>query len=163
MNTFATIELFQFFKEVKFYTLHLNEEEEPLALQFIRQNRKHRHMPVLRKWISKIGNERGALAHFFRNEAVGGSGASALPPPKDILNQGCVLRWYCLRMRPTTVILFNGGEKTKRKAQDCPNVANHFEQANKLSSLLWQANREEEITFDENDELVFDQNYKLKL
>jgi hypothetical protein len=66
-------------------------------------------------------------------------------------------------MRHTTVFLFNGGEKTKNKAQDCPNVRQYFEQANFLSSLLWQAYDNKEITFDENDELIIPENYKLQL
>lgn len=81
-----------------------------------------------------IGNQKGALPHYFRHERV----AEALPPPAGTRIRGelCFmphfpLRLYCLRVCSEIVILFNGAEKTAPTAQQGAtaqvfNEANHF-------------------------------------
>lgn len=162
MNKFATIvKLFEF-KEVIFYSVLIEGETFPLGLQFLQTNNAHPHMPVLMSLIKNMGNKRGAMEYMFRDESYNGS-AKALPSPRNILHEECSLRWYCIRMRPSTVVLFNGGEKTAQTAQDCPNVWPHFLQANELSNKIWKAFDEGEITFNSDDRLELDDEFKLEL
>jgi hypothetical protein len=151
MPTFVTIKEFQTFKEVTFYTVKIDGDTKSLGSQFIESNKTHKHIEVLRTWISNIGNKRGASLDLFRNERE----ADALPPPVEITMKACKLRWYCLRMSRSAVILFNGGEKTKgiNNARDCPNVSTHFELANKLSLAIWKAFDNGEFGFDHRDRL----------
>ena len=151
MPNFATIIEFQTFREVTFYTVKIDGDNKSLGSQFIESNKSHKHIEILRTWISNIGNKRGANVDLFRNERE----ADALPPPIEITMKACKLRWYCLRMSRSTVILFSGGEKTKEinNAQDCPIVGPHFELANKLSYAIWEAFDNEEFGFDQRDRL----------
>ena len=57
----------------------------------------------------------------------------------------------------------NGGVKTTRKAQDCPNVKGHFHQANFLSEKIWASFDSKEISLDNNDRLIVEKDYKLNL
>jgi len=159
MSTFATIiELYKF-KEVTFYSLILEGEQKPLGMQFLENHGKHPHFRVLMTWLKKIGNDYSAAQYFFRPEKK----ADALPPPRDITHEVCDLRWYCLRMTQSSVVVFNGGVKTTRKAQHCPNVKGHFHQANFLSEKIWASFDSKEISLDNNDRLVVEKDYKLNL
>ncbi|MCC7026439.1 MAG: hypothetical protein IT265_05760 [Saprospiraceae bacterium] len=151
MCTFATIIDFYSFKEVSFYTIMMEGDDKSLGSQFIDSNRTHKHINILRAWIQNIGNKRGAKSYLFRPEGK----ADALPPPIEVTQRECSLRWYCLRMNENVIILFNGGEKTKgiRLAQDCPNVRPHFELANKLSEAIWEAFANYEFDFDDRNRL----------
>jgi hypothetical protein len=152
MPTFATIIELYAFKEVTFYTVKIEGETAPLGSQFIESNKKHKDIDVLKTWIRNLGEKRGALAHLFRPERK----AEALPPPIEITQKSCSLRWYCLRMSRGAVILFNGGEKTKgiKSAQDCPVVGPHFVLANQLSDAIWDAYDQGVFEFDQRDRLT---------
>jgi len=56
------------------------------------------------------------------------------------------IRLYCLYVSKNIVILFNGGIKTKQKAQDCENVKRYFLEAEKLTAIIDSMIRE--IEFD---------------
>ena len=157
MNRFATIVELYRFREVTFYSIKIEDEPKPLGLQFLDNNSRHPHFQVLIEWIKRIGNDYAAAKHYFRSEKT----ANALPPPINITHRESILRWYCLRMNHTTVIVFNGGIKTKQKAQDCPNVAPHFYQAIHLSNKLWKAFDREEIWFDDEDTLIIEEGFLL--
>jgi len=101
MPTFATIIELYAFKEVTFYTVKIEGETASLGSQFIESNKSHKHIKILITWLQNIGNKRGALSHFFRGERK----ADALPPPIEITQKQCQLRWYCLRMSRNAVIL----------------------------------------------------------
>ena len=58
-----------------------------------------------------------------------------------------------------SVILFNGGVKTARRAQDCQNVSSHFEQACKLSIKVWEEIANKEVIIDSSDNLIVRENY----
>jgi hypothetical protein len=152
MPTFATIIELYPFKEVTFYTVKIEGETASLGSQFIESNKSHKHIKVLITWLQNIGNNRGALAHLFRSERK----ADALPPPIEITQKSCSLRWYCLRMSRSAVILFNGGEKTKgiNDARDCPVVGPHFNLANQLCDAIWDAFDKEVFEFDKRDRLT---------
>ena len=162
MNKFATIvKLFEF-REVTFYSILIEDEEIPMGLQFLENHNQHPDMPVLRAWLTKIGNERGAMNYFFRDESFNGS-AQALPPPINVSHDMCSLRWYCMRMSPAAVVVFNGGEKTAQTAQDCPNVRPHFLLANNLSNKIWAAFDAREIRLDDNDRLKIDDDFEIEI
>lgn len=152
MPTFATIIELYAFKEVTFYTVKIEGETASLGSQFIESNKKHKHFEILMSWIRNLGNKRSALVHLFRSERK----ADALPPPIEITQKSCSLRWYCLRMSRSAVILFNGGEKTKgiKSAQDCPLVGPHFDLANQLSDAIWDAYEQGVFEFDQRDRLT---------
>ena len=152
MSTFATIIEFYKFQKVTFYTIIINGEIASLGTQFIENNKKHKHMVILKTWIQNIGNKRGARSYLFRPERK----ANALPPPIEISHKSCSLRWYCLHLSESVVILFNGGEKTKniRAAQDCPIVGPHFELANILSEAILKAYDQKVFSFNKSGRLV---------
>jgi len=58
------------------------------------------------------------------------------------------IRLYCLYVSKNIVIHFNGGIKTKQKAQDCENVKRYFLEAEKLTAIIDSMIREREIEFD---------------
>lgn len=158
MKDNATIVELYRFKYTTFYTVKYDCDEMPLGLQFLKEYSQHKHFKIFKTWIQKIGNERGAVGHFFRQERE----AEALPPPKDIINESCDLRWYCLRINPAIVIMFNGGVKTKQKAQHCPNVSKHFDEANKLAEQIWKEIEEaENIRINPDDSLFILDSFKL--
>jgi len=66
-------------------------------------------------------------------------------------------------MSHASVIVFNGGVKTAQKAQDCPNVKEHFQHANLLSEKIWDSFDNGEISFDDRDRLVIQEDFKLYL
>ena len=158
MKKRATIVEFVKFKETIFYTVEF-EGEKAMGFDFITKNSKHPHMSVLMAWIKKIGSHRSAAQHFFRQERA----ANALPPPINITHTECSLRWYCLRINSRAVILFNGAEKTTQKAQDCPNVSQHFYHAIDLSEVIWEEIDAGNILINENDDLEVADNYQFEI
>ena len=159
MNTFVTIVELYTFPKVKFYSVLVDGEALPMGMNFLNTHGKHKHFQVLMAWIKKIGNNYAASQHYFRQERT----ADALPPPINITHKKCSLRWYCLRVSPSAVILFDGGSKTTKKAQDCPNVSDHFENANIISEAIWEAYDEGNISLDHNDRLDVADNLKLEV
>jgi hypothetical protein len=153
---------------VTYYTIQIEEEEENLFLQFVNAVKDdedaQEELAILRKWISKIGDEIGARKNYFRGEGYGKGGASALPPPARYLNLDCSLRLYCMHINEHIVILFGGAQKTAQRAQDCPQVRPHFLLANKLSAAIDEAIRFREIWLSEDDrQLLFDEDFELEI
>ena len=101
----------------------------------------------------KIGNDKGALEDFFRFENT----AQALPPSGKhkvgelTINYGNFpLRLYCLRISDSLVVLFNGGEKTNRRAQG-GNTSMVFVEANQFAKRILEALRTNEIHITPNE------------
>ena len=59
-----------------------------------------------------------------------------------------LFRSYCLFISTSIVFLFNGGIKTKDKAQDCENVKGYFQEANKITLRIDELIRDRQIEFD---------------
>ncbi|OHX65135.1 hypothetical protein [Flammeovirga pacifica] len=159
---YYTINEFQTYENVTYYTLQeVDEEGEPIGDsetdQFIgsfMDTEYRSNIQELFKSIEIIGEEYGALDRFFRHE----QSAHGLPPPTSlfstILNVSDAeipLRLYCLRVTEEVVILFNGGNKTAEKAQDCPNVAPHFNFANRAANSIDQLILSRDIQIDGKD------------
>ncbi|MDP3929878.1 MAG: hypothetical protein Q8R57_12715 [Bacteroidota bacterium] len=125
MNTFA-LEIFDDQGQVcTFYTVRWEGAELSETDKFFQKFRYDEKLKdslrELASFLEVVGDEYGALEDFFRFE----SAAHALPPSgtykvEDVyINYGNFpLRLYCLRMSETLVVLFNGGEKTGKTAQD---------------------------------------------
>jgi hypothetical protein len=96
-------------------------ETEKFMQKFRQDPRLRPALLELIAFLDIIANERGAHESFFRFEDQ----AQALPPRGrrrfgelrfDFSN--FELRLYCLRLSDTILVLFNGGEKNSRTAQD---------------------------------------------
>ena len=146
-----------------FYTIRIENDTKSLARQFIIKHSTSEHiesLQIMRKYLEKIGNDIGASTRYFRPEGYAGGDACALPPPYINMN----MRWYGMIVSRHVVFLFGGGIKTRRTAQECPNVRKHFYQANRLAKIIHYAIMEGDIVIDnEARTLIFDPEYKLQL
>lgn len=157
-----------------YYTLSINNES-PLFEQFIEKNSGENKEKLyhIMAWIQQIGDKVGVYNQYFRNEAETAD-TSAIPPkgknrkPSYVeineetgegQNAANNLRLYSFRANEYVVFLFNGDIKTTQKAQDCPNVKEHFRFANRLTGLLEMAFKNREIQWNEDytDILVEDE------
>lgn len=152
MNRFA-LEIFDDQGDVcTFYTVRWEDAElsetDKFFLKYENDSTFGRPLQELVKFISKkIGNEKGALAYFFRFENT----AQALPPSgkykveEAYINYGNFpLRLYCLRISETLVVLFNGGEKTADTAQG-GKTSMAFHEANIFAKRILDALKQEDI------------------
>lgn len=125
MNTFE-LEIFSDEgKMCSFYTVRWSDsgvsETEKFYEKCYRKDNLKRPLQELSKFLDEIiGNDRGALAPFFRFENT----AQALPPSGfyavgnlTFNYAGFPLRLYCLRLTENLVVLFNGDEKTSQTAK----------------------------------------------
>lgn len=134
------------FRKVQYYTVEIErdgEREEDEFKKFMLVHGQTNDGQKLLALMKKLGDEVGAKEFYFRFEEE----AVALPSKPRVLERNSLrplitddqLRLYCLRISDSIVILFNGGVKTTHKAQDCPNVRQHFKKANKLASIINKA------------------------
>jgi hypothetical protein len=170
VNNFAVIErLDEFtFKKVKYYSIRLLENENEVNEFYDFLNRMEDIPEIetdlnnLVSWIEEIGDNHGAKKdQFFRHEAKRGE-ASALPPPCGTMESYEIvveenLRLYCMVANEHVVILFNGGIKTTRFAQDCPAVGSYFKQANYFTTKIDKLFQEKLISWNEDyTDICFD-------
>lgn len=171
----------QAYDKVVYYSVTLFDEEDNLIStngsmfeDFIKKHevQNYQELDYVLNWIRYIGDNKGALPHYFRFE----NRASGLPPKaKTAVNENVSfvdverpdlpnfsLRLYCLRLNEHVVILFNGDIKTTEKAQDCPNVGGHFKLANKLSECIDKAIVQRDIDLLEYD-IAYDDNLELTI
>ena len=74
-----------------------------------------------------------------------------------------MLRLYTFRVNESVVFLFNGGIKTTKYAQDCPNVGPYFQLANQLTAALQKALEEKEIRWNESfTQIDYDSDFELE-
>ena len=167
MSRFATIVPAIRFRKVRYYSIQMEDSDQPLFLEFVNNHAADEYaepLSLIRSWIKKIGNDIGAQEHYFRFEGFRGGDARAFPPPSRYLDIDCHLRLYCMRINQDIVILFSGAEKTAPTAQACDLVRPHFLLANKLTRTIDQLLREGDIQIDEDrGELVFSRDLTLEL
>jgi hypothetical protein len=180
VNNIATISLVQRFKKVSYYSVTFDDQTESLFEQFLEQHtdksrEKLNHILV---WIKLIGDNIGARASYFRNEAESAD-TSALPPKGVDREPTYVeyneetdqdepkandLRLYCLRANEHVVFLFSGDIKTAATAQECDQVRPHFKLANALTKALDEAFREKEILWTEdNEDIIIDSDFIINI
>lgn len=154
MNTFAKIIRVEGFtgKQVNFYTIHFENrkcsEFEDFILRHITNTEKEVQLNYLNETLDRF-SKKGAKSQYFRAERA----FHALPPPARYLEYEMgseQLRLYCLYISKNIVFLFNGGIKTKQKAQDCRNVKRYFLEAEKLTAVIDAMINDGEIEFDTN-------------
>lgn len=151
MPTFVHIEKVKDldFEEVEYFSVRDENLKQSEFERFL-----DRHMAVsevetefadLLAWLEHLGNE-GAEERYFRHEQR----AQALPPNLRYLDitYEKQLRLYCLRLSPRAVFLFCGGIKTTDKAQDCPNVGQHFYNAQQFCKKIEELLRSKDVYLD---------------
>jgi len=176
----VTILLVERFKKVSYYTIKLEDEQQPLFMQFLEKHtiENKEKLNHIIAWIKVIGKRIGARASYFRNEAETAD-TSALPPKgvnreptyveynettgaKEVTTNN--LRLYCLRANEHVVFLFSGDIKTAPTAQACDQVRPHFRLANQLTKAIDEAFRDKDITWAEyNEDIIYDQDFKLNI
>lgn len=148
------------FKRVKYYSVLINSnlESDCEFFKFLEKFENEKSISddlvLLLEWIEQIGNYYGAQSKFFRNEACI-SDTSALPPPAAVMRTSDIvvkgkLRLYCFRVSECVVFLYNGGVKTTQRAQECPNVKEHFKLANLISGSIQTALVEKRMKWNKN-------------
>ena len=174
MNKFAHIKPIAQYARVSYYSIVLEEDDAVSLFEkfVIEQDRAERKkLNHILRWIKIIGEKYGAQIHHFRPEAKFAD-ASALPPkgktrePAYIENgkkANNMLRLYTFRVNESVVFLFNGGLKTTKYAQDCPNVAPCFHLANQLTAALQKALEEKEIRWNEDfTQIDYDSDFEIQ-
>jgi hypothetical protein len=167
VNTFASLyELSELSgQKTRFYTVRFEQknytEFEDFLLRHEQREDLAEQLDELIAWLDEIAERRGAPHWLFRHE----NKAQALPPKQRLSHlEVNNLRLYCLRLSDRLVILFNGGEKTAARAQNCPNVKPYFVQANRLAAAIDESLRSAELNLIENGtRLVYPQNFELVL
>lgn len=150
MKYFVTVEEVFEFTKVRFYSIKVanllgDAPEYSEFEKFLLKFRNAENEDVKEEFediiaiIEHIGDNSADMKYFrFENMAVG------LPSPKNTkiemvdIKVNSKLRLYCVLIDESNVILCNGGWKTKDQAQNCPNVAPHFDFANKLAKYIIQ-------------------------
>lgn len=168
---YKTIEIVHIisFSSVTYYSVRLDGAENTLFDDFLTKHESVKYkyeLDYIRSWLVKIG-QTGAKETFFRNEAVRGGEAKALPPKSNMIDiklSNFTLRLYCMRFNANIVFLFSGAVKTARVAQDCFNVKPHFELANKISKSIAKSFKSGDIRLSKNGNyLIFDNDFKIEL
>lgn len=169
MNSFI-LEIFDAdFQMVTYYTVRWEDQELSETDKFFEkfsEDDKHReNFNQILALMELIGDKKGALPVFFtRHEDE----ASALPPPyvqEFSLNfDGNDLRLYCVRVCKSIVVLFNGGIKSARTAQDSEDLTSKFREAKSFAKKIFKEIRDGMIeinesnhslrSFDDNDEII---------
>ncbi|MFZ5939677.1 MAG: hypothetical protein ACOYXB_03805 [Bacteroidota bacterium] len=173
MNRFARIQVLNdfYFRKVKYYSICIEESENTEFEDFLTRMESEPEYEEdvinLFSWLELIGEYEGAKEKYFRHEGLI-SDTKALPPPASQMDDNGLnvrdLRLYCQRLNEHVVILFNGGIKTKNKAQDCPNVSGYFRQANKFSKQINELFAQKEIKWNSNHtDIIFDSDLILEL
>lgn len=171
MDNFVCIKFIKEYNKVIYYSVVINGYEDQASLfegfvdkHSVVNKEKLNHILT---WLRVIGNRYGALSHLFRDE----KDAAALPPP-GTKREPCYieedqtasnnLRLYCHRLNEHVVILFDGDIKTADQAQNCPQVAPHFNLANTLALAIDNALRDGDIEWDDDYlDIIYEQNLKI--
>ncbi len=134
----------------RYYSIRFEGKATDEAEDFFIRHERHiqleEEMDEILAWIEGIAHNTGALEHFFRPERK----AAALPPENrerarnrqrfDIQYQEINrLRLYLIRFNECVVVLLNGGLKTTRDPEQCPNVRQYFRQAQRIAEALDEA------------------------
>lgn len=172
MNTFAHIKPIAEYNKVAYYSICIDDKETSLFEDFIKEQTKEnsKKLDHILNWLEQIGNNYGARTDYFRPE--GETADTSALPPKGInrkpqytehrKNKANTLRLYCLRANESVVFLFNGDIKTKRTAQECPNVRPHFKLANKLTKAIDEAFKDDEIVWNDDCTLInYNEDFKI--
>lgn len=145
------------FALVTYYTVRWDEaaenETNKFVLRFANSEEFRPFYQQIAALLADMGERKGARKYYFsRHEDA----ASALPP-KGIFEVNGIeldfyenpLRLYCTRLNDNMVVLFNGGLKTARTAQESEDLARKFREAQHFAKRIWEAVLDESIIIDE--------------
>lgn len=141
------------FSKTWFYTVQVEgrpmSEFQDFQKRMQRDKKDKNQVAEINRFIKQIGKYYGAQDRYFKREG----NAERLPPPthRFIESDGETdfgLRLYCVRISDEIVILLNGDRKTTQKLQDCPNCKPHFDFANMISDLIFDARQNDLLEFD---------------
>lgn len=158
---FIQLEHLQFSK-VWFYTIQVEgksvSEFQDFQKRMQLDKKDKKQVAEINRYIEQIGKYYGAQDRYFKREGH----AERLPPPthRFIDSDGETdfgLRLYCIRISDEIVILLNGDRKTTQKLRDCKNCKPHFDFANRISDLIFDAKQRDLLEFDGFDILVDDE------
>lgn len=173
MNKFATIVPLHSLQlnKVKYYSIQFEDSDVTEFEDFLNRMEEKKEIEEdlnnLMVWIDEIGDKYGAQDKFFRHEGYFAD-LSALPPPQKVMKLQRIevenIRLYCLKANKHVVFLFNGGIKTKQKAQYCPNVGPYFKQANQIVKAIEALFHHKDIQWNNNQtDIIFDQKTAITL
>jgi hypothetical protein len=159
--------------KVRYYSIQFEgnttDEIEDFMLRHESKIHLQEELDEIIDWLDGIAHLTGALETLFRHERK----ASALPPENNIRNhrrkQFSIqyqevnhLRLYLIRLNENVVILLNGGEKTTRDPERCPNVRRYFKEAQKIAEALEEAIKTSEIKYVKNHtDLLFSSDFEI--
>lgn len=170
------------FRKVQYYSVCFEGDEFPEDFKFEKRFGNSEEFlesyNIIRYWLAKIGDERGASSRYFRKEKLTSEErhfySCALPAPTEedlfgnyvsntdetSISDRC-LRLYCLRLSDSVVVLYNGDIKTADKVQKCPNCYPYFKKINNLSSQFYSQKNvyellEKRIKFPNRIELILE-------
>jgi hypothetical protein len=165
MHNFATIKHIQTFEKVSYFSIIFDSDSLSLFEVFSERIKNDvnlkEDLQIITAWLIKIG-ARGAKKIWFREEGS----AQALPPKIHLLaGKYTSLRLYCAVLNESVVVLFSGDIKTTLKAQDCPNVKDHFQLANRISERLTQAIIDKFIVLDDTlpNRMYIEEGYEINM
>lgn len=154
MNSFILEEFDAEFPYVTYYTVRWEGDELSETDKFIERFQADidykEEYDEIAELLRLMGEEHCALDIFFRRFE---DEASALPPSRVVqlaLNYGGNrLRLYCIKITDHIVVLFNGGIKSARTAQESPDLVNKFRDAKTFASKIWTEIHNEMIVVDD--------------
>ena len=151
-NRFTLVKLFEF-EKVSFYTVkECYGDNELLWFFHFMDGISNADKKEVKRMLRIMGEHKGAHPSFFRHEGK----ADALPSRKvSFANVDGDLRLYCMRVDEHNVVLFRGGYKNARTAQESQ-ISMAFYDAAEMTGRIDEAFKENHIYFDENDRLAWD-------
>lgn len=147
------------FPKVWFYTVQVNgkplSEFKDFQQRMQGDVKDKRQVAEINRQIEQIGKYYGAQDQYFKREG----NAERLPAPTHRFfdsdgETDFGLRLYCIKINEQIVILLNGARKTSQRVQDCGNCKPHFDFANTISDLIFEAFKNDIIEYDGFDILI---------
>ena len=157
-TSFYTLYKLKQWEKVTFYTvLEENDNKQLLWFYHFLEKINEEDKRAIKSLIKKMGTRFGAKEYFFRHEGE----AHALPSTKvhfvELHND---LRLYCLRVNEHAVVLFGGGYKDARSAQDS-RISYEFYLANTMARKIRKAMKTNEIRLTPDMRLDWDKDLLL--
>lgn len=145
MDAKYSIELFEEYDTVNFYTIRRQGDNETEAEKFLLK------FPVGGKYDNDINrilaaleqiSERGALERYFRPECRYGDGIGAIP-----IDLGYKVRLYCLRLSDNILIIGNGGIKNVPRWQNSKELSSAVLLLKDIGNFILSRKRKGSIVF----------------
>lgn len=148
-------------KMTRYYSVHFEGKDVDEVRDFFLRHESmaqvQDELDEILAWIDGIAHQTGALEEFFRDERK----VAALPPENPARKRNYRrfriqyqetnrLRLYLVRFNGCVVVLLNGGLKTHRDPEQCPNVRRYFREAQSIADALDDALDNGDIRYNAN-------------